>query len=1287
MSSRNAFFQNGLVRFTAAALFVLFPGAAFAATTTAASGSTLAGEEQCVPKSIEQQVTACEGSLSIGTQMRKAQVGTSTKPPEVRKKEEVGPSLDRQMVKDIIQSSFSRKREARAIDILRQEIALIKKLADQTPDANPEKAEILKRLADALKEMYDAINFQARTMDEKIFQLQQSGKKDDARKMRAQQKALDDRAKSFREASIKAYVEIRNKFSNYDGYDEILFAIAYEVDQLASELTKAEDKSAYREQGRIFYQELIQKYPKSRFIPHAWMAFGEYFFHEARIVTDAYEAYQKVIDWGEKDNPNYVVAMYYQAWCLMNMHEPKKSIQQFTKVIDFADRNPENREAKVVARRSKLELVQPYSDIGNPGDGWKLFQKIGGDQQHAMLDRLANVYYNAGRWEDAIIVFHQLQELELSNFQNNNGDDLCGYQTKITYAAIAARAKDKQVVEIQRQIELSKKFATEKHAEKKIKTCNQDTISIAWDIATQWNLECVGSETSPGTKDPNTMKLVVDLYDTILKAYPDLDSWDVEGFDENTKPTRYRVAYYKAELYWYMEDWANCAPAFDAVVDMDPGGEYTSDSAYAAVLCYNKVYVTERADKDKERTYQLEAGDSKIKKDCQRKCQREKSKDPECVSKCEEENRPVLEAKELSELETGILRSYNRYICFVKDAKADELVNIKYRRARIYYEANRFAEASVLFKDIAINHSDHETAIYAANLYLDCLNALGSMIAKPIPSCYDDLADIVDVFIDTSKAPGLHLMKDPEFAGQIKSLKVGVMRKKAESLTQRGRFTESAEIYLDIYRNYKGVYDDRGMCEVLFNTAINMESARLVMKAINVREHMIERYPDCEHSKKAAYYIGQNYHALQNFSKAAENYVAFATKYTGEEEAPDAMANAVMFYIGLNEIDQALRTVSLYEKTYAKRRLADTASLVFGAGFIHVNTKDWEDVKKWYTRYLKTYSRANLIDEQVQAHAMIGDAFWNQARPDHAQAIKNYERAFSTFEKGQKSITDPGRKAKALIAAAKSLYYIAEVKFIAFQKIRFPEFVGEKGLPKKIETWWGKKMKETMSAEDITAIEQWKRDRKRLARWGYYEEGKSIKEQMLAVKKEERKEELEIQFNYWAEHRLGPWFEQKIKSLNEGLAAFGKVAALHVPEWEMAAAARAADMQLSFMKDIYDSPLPPSMKGDQELIDIYRGEMDKRAEPYRQGAVTAYEHCLNISTKVRWFNENSLRCEKELNTLEPMRYPISEEIRVMPKASFRFIAPPDPIMELETEAQKRERELSKATDNIETSGN
>ena len=68
--------------------------------------------------------------------------------------------------------------------------------------------------------------------------------------------------------------------------------------------------------------------------------------------------------------------------------------------------------------------------------------------------------------------------------------------------------------------------------------------------------------------------------------------------------------------------------------------------------------------------------------------------------------------------------AFQRFICFVPDS--DELPTVKYRRARIYYETNHFEEAALIFRDLAMNHRDSDVAEYAANLYLDCLNILGT---------------------------------------------------------------------------------------------------------------------------------------------------------------------------------------------------------------------------------------------------------------------------------------------------------------------------------------------------------------------------------------------------------------------------------------------------------------------------------------------------------------------------------------------------------------------------------
>ena len=55
-----------------------------------------------------------------------------------------------------------------------------------------------------------------------------------------------------------------------------------------------------------------------------------------------------------------------------------------------------------------------------------------------------------------------------------------------------------------------------------------------------------------------------------------------------------------------------------------------------------------------------------------------------------------------------MIAAFDTYIKYVPDAP--ELVTIKYRKARIYYEYNHFDEAAKLFQDIVEKHSDHELA-------------------------------------------------------------------------------------------------------------------------------------------------------------------------------------------------------------------------------------------------------------------------------------------------------------------------------------------------------------------------------------------------------------------------------------------------------------------------------------------------------------------------------------------------------------------------------------------------
>src|SRR5262249_39907401 len=155
------------------------------------------------------------------------------------------------------------------------------------------------------------------------------------------------------------------------------------------------------------------------------------------------------------------------------------------------------------------------------------------------------------------------------------------------------------------------------------------------------------------------------------------------------------------DLLYEEKDWAKCGPAFDAVLAEDPLGPDASTAAYAAALCYQAAYEeSHKAQPVRGRLGQLA-----------------------------DRATTALRRKDMSAEQTAMVRAFDRYVCAIKPAPNDkpaqeQLVEVKYARARTYFEAQHWEEAAVLFRQIALEHSDREVGMYAAQLYLESANVL-----------------------------------------------------------------------------------------------------------------------------------------------------------------------------------------------------------------------------------------------------------------------------------------------------------------------------------------------------------------------------------------------------------------------------------------------------------------------------------------------------------------------------------------------------------------------------------
>ena len=152
------------------------------------------------------------------------------------------------------------------------------------------------------------------------------------------------------------------------------------------------------------------------------------------------------------------------------------------------------------------------------------------------------------------------------------------------------------------------------------------------------------------------------------------------------------------------------------------------------------------------------------------------------------------------------------------------------------------------------------------------------------------------------------------------------------------------------------------------------------------------------------------------------------------------------------------------------------------------------------------------------------------------------------------------------------------------------------------------------------------------------------------------------------------WFHGRLAALIAAGTEYGKIAALEIPRWEIAAATRIGVMWRTFVDEFRDAPIPEEIESDMELFDIYTGALDEQSEPFQREAISKFEFCLITATRVRWFNDFSRQCETELNGLNPQEYPLAAELRGEANYVNSHAGDPRPVLELGDDDDDEEEE-------------
>ncbi|MBC8072023.1 MAG: tetratricopeptide repeat protein [Deltaproteobacteria bacterium] len=860
---------------------------------------------------------------------------------------------------------FAKQREAVTQEIADKQIEQLKKLIKATEETDAEMPDLLYRLADHHLEKKAYFQRQGDSLYEAIYDAENAGKKAEAQQLKEKQKRFDKQSREASAQAVNVYKVLVTKqtFNKYKRLDEAIYFYAFELGQLERE---AEMQDAYL--------RLIREYPTSKYIPNAYLSFADFYYGKNRI-DEALKLYQKIVD-GYRDSPVYAYALYKMGWCYLNpigTAEPEynKSLNKFVETvkatIDGRAGNEAN--AKQLRRDARRDMVKAYVHAGKPSKAWEFFTTVGDgpkkdeNMSRKMMELLAAAYFGEGQYVESSSVYKKLQEL----FESD--PDTCDWQGKVVINALATDDKQIQWIETEKLAGYWNTFKDSKFKEPVKKACRDVARDTVKQMATVWHDE------AEKTRKNETYDLSEKAYRTFLTSFPQ----DKDAYELN---------YYYAEILWQQADHAynskdKTAKAaglakfrlahdeFVHVLERKPDGKYTKDAAYAQMLAMKNAL-----------EYDETGGRSKAcKTNTEGVCvYKEKEKKKKVTSKdAQTDVNADYPESEYTANEAEMIKSYDTYQKYVKDAKDPELPKIVYHRLKLMMEHNKLKDAKPLAIGLLTKFDGTLYAAWASEMLIDILTIQWT----DKDNTPDDVVKASDELEEwAKKLQKMKVWKHPEadrITEAVPTLLAGIGWKRAEAYQDQGKagdpqgYKKCGNEYVDIWNEF----ETHPKADILlFNAARCYDAAYLIGLSIKMRNELLNRYPKSEKYQQTLKEVGESYQAIAYYSESADRFEKYATAYPKDNFSSTALNNAYLFRIGLGQKEQAEADLNRYEDIYKKKDISQAARIFWSKHDLLASDAE----RLTHARsYLATYGGKGGADRQAVAEAAVAQVLWRES--------------------------------------------------------------------------------------------------------------------------------------------------------------------------------------------------------------------------------------------------------------------------------------------------------------------
>ena len=416
------------------------------------------------------------------------------------------------------------------------------------------------------------------------------------------------------------------------------------------------------------YKKLVKLYPQSGFVPDAFVLIGEHYFADNNAYA-ALRAFLKAATF--KESERYAFAMYKLAWCYYNVGEYGKGIDTMKTVVAYSMENDDQSSGLKLHEEALRDLVRFFADAGEMDEAYEYFTKLGKkDLIKSMLRRLADLYFEQGKYEQSVETFRRLILEDPTSSKN------AGYQHEIIKAYGKMGQKDRVLEEIDR---LRNEYGSDSSWARNNAT-DQDAVNEAMDVIEKvLRKTATDYHTEAQTLAKSKHRRAGEAYDRAYQAYM------IYLGDFPSNDHTYEVRYAFGELLWDTKKFDEAFEQYMKVVEIDPKGKHSRFCAESAIF----------------------AAEEMVKKEGGLQTRTIKPED-------------IGDPEPLTEWETRLITSSRQYAQLFEDDQ--KLRGIIYKSAYLLYNKFHFSDAAALFRDVIKMDPGSRDAETAAHLMLDVFN-------------------------------------------------------------------------------------------------------------------------------------------------------------------------------------------------------------------------------------------------------------------------------------------------------------------------------------------------------------------------------------------------------------------------------------------------------------------------------------------------------------------------------------------------------------------------------------